>query len=265
MTYLHSIGAFVFIFGAMVGSFLNVCIARIPNEESIVHPPSHCPKCKAPIPFYCNIPLLSYALLRGRCRACGERISFRYFAVELLMGLFAVALYYRFGLSFEFLVGFIFVGALIVISFIDLAVRIVPDVISLPGILLGLTLSIIGYFMTGGPSSINPSPLSSFIGILAGGGFLLATAWVYEKVTGVEGMGGGDIKLLAMIGAFLGWPSIPVTLFFASLVGSVVGLTCMLLTGAGRRLALPFAPFLCSGAVLFIFFGEDLIQLYLPS
>jgi len=104
------------------------------------------------------------------------------------------------------------------------------------------------------------------IGILAGGGFLLATAWIYEKITGVEGMGGGDIKLLAMIGAFLGWPSIPVTLFFASLVGSVVGLTCMLLTGAGRRLALPFAPFLCSGAILFIFFGNDLIQFYLyPS
>ena len=100
------------------------------------------------------------------------------------------------------------------------------------------------------------------LGTLAGGGFLLATAWIYEKVTGVEGMGGGDIKLLAMIGAFLGWPSIPITLFFASLVGSVVGIACMVATGAGRRLALPFAPFLCSGALLFIFFGKDLIQFY---
>jgi len=255
---------FVFIFGAIVGSFLNVCIARIPNGESIIHPPSHCPKCKGRIPFYCNIPLLSYLFLRGRCRSCGERIAPRYFFVELLTGLFAVALYYRFGLGFEFLVGFVFVAALIAISFIDLDVRIVPDVISLPGIVLGLLVSLGGYFFVGPKDALIPTPLSSIIGIIAGGGFLLATAWIYEKLTGVEGMGGGDIKLLAMIGAFLGWPSIPVTLFFASLVGSVVGLTCMLLTGAGRRLALPFAPFLCSGAVLFIFFGEELIQLYLP-
>ena len=254
-----------FIFGATIGSFLNVCIGRIPNGESIIHPPSHCVHCQSPIAFYDNIPLISYLVLRGRCRACAERISPRYFLVELLMGLLTIALYYRFGLGFDFLVGFIFVAAMIVISFIDLDVRIVPDVISLPGILLGLTLSLIAYFVNGGSSHIIPGPVSSLIGILAGGGFLLATAWIYEKLTGVEGMGGGDIKLLAMIGAFLGWPSIPITLFFASVVGSVVGLTCMLLTGAGRRLALPFAPFLCSGAVLFIFFGEDLIRLYLPS
>src|SRR6266576_865413 len=255
---------FTFALGAVIGSFLNVCIARIPNDESIVHPPSHCPKCKAPIPFYGNIPLFSYVWLRARCRSCKESISPRYFIVELLMGLLALALYYRFGLSYEFFVGFVFVAVMIVISFIDLDVRIVPDVISLPGIVLGLLLSLVGYFAIGNASGIVPSPLSSVIGILAGGGFLLATAWIYEKITGVEGMGGGDIKLLAMIGAFLGWPSIPITLFFASLVGSVVGLACMMLTGAGRRLALPFAPFLCSGALLFIFFGEDLIRFYLP-
>ncbi len=254
----------VFIFGTMIGSFLNVCIARIPREESVVSPPSHCPKCKALIPFYCNIPLLSYAFLRGRCRSCSESISARYFLVELLMGLLAVALFERFGLSFSFFVSFVFVAALVVISFIDLDVRIVPDVISLPGIVCGLLLSIIGYFLIGHHSDLVPSPVSSLIGIVAGGGFLLATAWLYEKVTGVDGMGGGDIKLLAMIGAFLGWPSIPITLFIASLLGSVVGLTCMLLTGAGRRLALPFAPFLCSGAVLFIFYGDHIINLYLP-
>src|SRR6266404_2066697 len=256
----------VFIFGAIVGSFLNVCIARIPKGASLVSPPSHCPNCKDPIRFYDNIPLVSYIFLLGRCRSCGEGISPRYFVVELLMASLAAALNYEFGLSLAFFVGFVFVAGLIVISFIDLDVRIVPDVISLPGIVLGLLLSIVGYFAIGNASGIVPSPMSSAIGILAGGGFLLATAWIYEKITGVEGMGGGDIKLLAMIGAFLGWPSIPVTLFFASLVGSVVGLTCMLLTGAGRRLALPFAPFLCSGAILFIFFGEDLIQFYLcPS
>ena len=252
----------VFIFGAMIGSFLNVCIARIPREESVVSPPSHCPKCQAAIPFYCNIPLLSYLFLRGRCRSCAESISPRYFLVELLMGLLAVALFERSGLSFSFFVSFVFVAALVVISFIDLDVRIVPDVISLPGIVCGLLLSILGYFLIGRDIDLVPSPVSSLIGIVAGGGFLLATAWLYEKVTGVDGMGGGDIKLLAMIGAFLGWPSIPITLFIASLIGSVVGLTCMLLTGAGRRLALPFAPFLCSGAVLFIFYGDYIIQIY---
>jgi leader peptidase (prepilin peptidase)/N-methyltransferase len=254
----------IFSFGAVVGSFLNVCIARIPNGESIVDPPSHCPKCKAPIPFYDNIPLVSYLFLKGRCRACGERISFRYFVVELLMASLSVALYHQFGLSLAFAVGFVFVAALIVISFIDLDVRIVPDVISLPGIVAGLVFSVVGRYVVGDPFELVPSPLSSLIGILAGGGFLLALAWAYQAFTGVEGMGGGDIKLLAMIGAFLGWPAIPLTLFFSSLAGSVVGLTAMLIKGVGRRYALPFAPFLCLGAILYLFFGGDLIRLYLP-
>ncbi len=254
-----------FIFGAMVGSFLNVCIARIPNDESIVNPPSHCPKCKAAIAFSDNVPLFSYLWLRGRCRSCSETISPRYFIVELLMGLMAVALLYRFGLSYEFLVGFIFVAAMIVISVIDLDVRIVPDVISLPGIVLGFFFSVVGYFFVAGTDDIIPTPVSSVVGILAGGGFLLATAWIYEKITGVEGMGGVDIKLLGMMGAFLGWPSVPVTLFIASVLGSIIGLLCMAITGAGRRLALPFAPFLCSGAVIHLFFSRQIIQFYLPS
>jgi leader peptidase (prepilin peptidase)/N-methyltransferase len=254
-----------FIFGALVGSFLNVCIARIPNGESIISPPSHCPKCKTPIAFYDNIPLLSYVFLRGRCRSCGARISPRYIVVELLMSLLALALFSWFGLGFSFLVSFIFVAALIVISFIDLDVRIVPDVISLPGIVIGLMFSVAGYFLFVDSPVMIPTPLSSLIGILAGGGFLLATAWAYEKFTGVEGMGGGDIKLLAMIGAFLGWPSIPITLFIASLLGSIIGIGGMLLTGAGRRMALPFAPFLCSGALIYLFYGNKIIQFYLPS
>jgi len=256
---------FAFILGALVGSFLNVCILRIPKGGSIVSPPSHCPSCKTAISFYDNIPLISYLVLRGHCRECGTRISPRYFLVELLTAALALALFDRFGLGFGFLVSFVFICALIVISFIDLDVRIVPDVISLPGILLGLSLSVIGYFIISGESTVVPSPVSSLLGILAGGGFLLATAWIYEKITGVEGMGGGDIKLLAMIGAFLGWPSIPLTLFFASLVDYVVGIACMLATGAGRRLALPFAPFLCSGALVYLFFGDALIHFYLPS
>lgn len=256
--------ALVFIFGTIVGSFLNVCIGRIPNEESVVFPPSHCPQCKAPIAFYDNLPLLSYLWLRGKCRACHERISPRYFIVELLTGLVALALYFRFGLSYTFVVSFVFAAAMIVISFIDLDVRIVPDVISLPGIIVGLVFSVVGYFVFTDAFEIIPNPLSSLTGILVGGGFLLATAWIYEKVTGVDGMGGGDIKLLAMIGAFLGWPSIPVTLFVASVLGSVIGVGLMLATGAGRRLALPFAPFLCSGALIYLFYGEALIRFYLP-
>src|SRR5688572_9909604 len=252
----------VFIFGAIVGSFLNVCISRIPKGESVIHPPSHCPKCRAPIPFFYNIPLLSYLLLRGRCCSCGERISFRYFAVELLMASLAVLLLYQFGLGLAFVVGFVFVAALIVISFIDLDVRIVPDVISLPGIVIGLVFSVIGHYFIRDSLDVVPTPLGSLVGVLAGGGFLLAVAWIYEKFTGVEGMGGGDIKLLAMIGAFLGGPSIPLTLFFSSLGGSIIGLSIMLVKGVDRRYALPFAPFLCLGALVYLFFGRELIDFY---
>src|ERR671918_2449947 len=160
------IGLLTFVFGAIVGSFLNVCIARIPNDESVIHPPSHCPRCNARIRFYDNIPLISYVVLLGRCRACGERISPRYFAVELLMAALAVALYYQFGLGLAFIASFVFVAAMIVISFIDLDVRIVPDVISLPGIVVGLVLSLIGYFVIRSQSTILPSPVSSLLGIL---------------------------------------------------------------------------------------------------
>ena len=136
------------------------------------------------------------------------------------MASLAVALFYQFGLGLAFIVGFIFIAALIVISFIDLDVRIVPDVISLPGIIVGVLFAVIGHYVISDPFNIVPTPLGALIGVLIGGGFLLAVAWIYEQLTGVEGMGGGDIKLLAMIGAFLGWPSIPLTLFFSSLGGS---------------------------------------------
>lgn len=253
-----------FVFGAIVGSFLNVCIVRLPKQESLISPPSHCPSCKTPIPFYDNIPLISYLCLKGRCRSCSEIISPRYFVVELLMASIALALWHRFGPGFVFFVNFTLVAALIVITFIDLDVRIVPDVISLPGIGLGLVSSVIYRLFSMDHLSAIPSPASSFVGILLGGGTLFFIAWSYQLVTGKEGMGGGDVKLLAMIGAFLGWPSIPVTLFFASLSGSVVGLGLMLKTGVDGKYALPFAPFLCLGALLDLFFGKQLISWYLP-
>jgi len=255
----------IFLLGAIVGSFLNVCIVRIPKGGSVVHPPSHCPGCKTAIRFYDNIPLLSYIALLGRCRACGAPISPRYFLVEFLMASLAVILYYQFSFSLAFLVSFVFVAALIVISFIDLDVRIVPDVISLPGIIAGLLFSVVARYGINDPFELIPSPLNALIGVLVGGGFLLALAWVYEAFTGVEGMGGGDIKLLAMIGAFLGWTSIPFTLLFASLTGSVIGIGFIIAKGVGRRFALPFAPFLCLGALLYLFFGNELIQFYLPE
>ncbi len=261
---LPPVSLIVFIFGAVVGSFLNVCIARMPKDESVVSPPSHCPVCKTPIPFYDNIPLISYIYLRGRCRFCGERISPRYFIVEFLMASFSVLLLNRLGLGPAFFVNFVLVAALIVITFIDLDVRIVPDVISLPGIGLGLLSSVIQYLWPMGYLSNLPSPFSSLLGIIVGGGSLLLVAWVYQLFTGVEGMGGGDIKLLAMIGAFLGWPSIPVALFFASLTGSAVGLIFMLRKGVDSKYALPFAPFLCLGALLHLFFGNALMAIYLP-
>jgi leader peptidase (prepilin peptidase)/N-methyltransferase len=268
-----------FVFGAIVGSFLNVCILRLPNGESIVSPPSHCPACKTTIPFYDNIPLISYLFLRARCRFCDTKISPRYFVIELLTGAFGVALLMRFGLGPAFIETFIFVAALIVISFIDLDVRIVPDVISLPGIALGLLFSVINrlfvsaegaqawigwqaLFSTDHLSAL-PSPMSSLVGIVLGGGSLLLVAWGYQLFTGREGMGGGDIKLLAMIGAFLGWPSVPLVLFLSSLTGSVVGLLYIWLTGANGKYALPFAPFLCLGALLHLFFGTRLIGFYL--
>jgi leader peptidase (prepilin peptidase)/N-methyltransferase len=252
----------VFIFGTVVGSFLNVCIVRLAKGESLVTPPSHCPNCRKPIPFYDNVPLLSYLWLRGRCRSCKQRISPRYFWIELATGLLAVGLAHRFGIGVAFVAGFIFAAALVVIAFIDLHIRIVPDVISLPGIALGLVFSIVNHLMAGA-TGFPPPPLSSFTGILIGGGILWLVAWTYERITHTEGMGGGDIKLLAMIGAFLGWPSVPLVLFIASLTGSVVGVFLMLKKGASGKLALPFAPFLCGGALVYLFYGEEILSLYL--
>jgi len=266
MLFFHPVNMVIFIFGAIVGSFLNVCILRIPEGESVIHPPSHCPNCKAPIAFYDNIPLFSYLILRGRCRACKERISPRYCVVELLTACLAVALFYKFGLGFDFLVLFVFVAGLIVVSCIDFDHWIIPDVISLPGIVLGLSSSIVGYFGASEQFDIIPSPVSSLIGIMTGGGILWLTAVIYAKVRGREGMGGGDIKLLAMIGAFLGWPSIPVSLLLGCLTGSVFGLVLMVVKRSGFKLdlAIPFGPFLCTGTVLYLFFSNEIIGFYLP-
>jgi leader peptidase (prepilin peptidase)/N-methyltransferase len=243
-----------FIFGTLVGSFLNVCIHRLPTGESVVFPASHCPRCKQPIRPYDNIPLLSYLLLRGRCRNCSEAISSRYPLVEVLAGLAAVAAVGALGLSAHALLAFAFLCALIVITFIDYDLQIIPDAISLPGIGVGFAAALV---------LGSPSWAASLAGILLGGGLLWGVAEGYHWLTGREGMGGGDIKLLAMIGAFLGWQAVPVTLMIASLAGTMVGVALMLLQRHDRRAAIPFGPFLAVGATCALFWGDALITWYL--
>lgn len=244
---------FAFLFGAVVGSFLNVCIYRLPRNQSLVFPASHCPACAKPVAFYDNIPILSYLLLRGKCRSCGVRISWQYPAVELINGLLTLLLFLKFGLSFAFIVLFLLCSALVVVTFIDLEHQIIPDSISVGGIVVGFVVS---FFIP------RLGWLNSLLGILLGGGSLLLVAYGYQLVTKKEGLGGGDIKLLAMLGAFLGWQSIPFIIFFSSLVGSVVGVTIMLVRKKDSQLPIPFGPFLVFGALLFIFCGRQIIHWY---
>jgi leader peptidase (prepilin peptidase)/N-methyltransferase len=247
-------GIIVFLFGLCIGSFLNVCIHRIPTGKSIVHPGSSCPACGNAIRFYDNIPLLSYVLLRGRCRRCRTAISPRYPAVELLAALAAFGAYARFGMSLESLVYFIFMAALLAVTFIDLDHRIIPDVITLPGIpvffLAALLLPSISW-------------TNSLIGVIVGGGSLYLVGLVYYLLTRKEGMGGGDVKLLAMIGALVGWQGVLFTIFVASGVGTLAGLVVMGITRGNMKLKIPFGPFLAIGAVAYVFFGPRLIHWYL--
>lgn len=253
---------FVFAFGAAAGSFLNVCIRRVPEGGSIVSPGSRCPGCSTPIRFYDNVPIVSYIVLRGRCRECGAPISPEYPIVEALTAALTVLLFMRFGPSGALVVYFVFTAALIVITFIDLRLRIIPDVISLPGIALGLAASAALAF-PGGWSVLFDGVQNSVVGIVLGGGVLLSVATAYHLVTGKEGMGGGDIKLLAMIGAFLGWRGVLVTLFTGSLVGALVGGILMLFFGKDSKYAVPFGPFLALGALVYLFTGEAILGWYM--
>ena len=244
---------YIFFVGMCIGSFLNVCIYRLPLGKSIVRPASACPVCGKAIQWYDNIPLISYIILRGRCRGCQTGISFRYPVVELLCGLFALITWLQYGPGVPALIYFIFIAALLVITFIDIDHRIIPDLISLPGIGLGFLASLL---------LPQTSWTDSLIGIGVGGGSLLLIAWGYQLVTGKDGMGGGDIKLLAMIGAFLGWKGVLFTIMASSLVGTIAGIVLMLRAGKGIKMAVPFGPFLAIGAIVYIFFGPQLIDWY---
>ena len=235
------------VFGAFVGSFLNVCIYRISAVKSVVFPLSFCPNCGHSIRFYDNIPVISYLVLRGRCRDCHENISPRYPAVELITAVLSLLLFWKYGLSIQYLFAFVFAAALIVVAFIDLEHLIIPDIITLPGIPIFFLLAV--FFM-------DVSFFDSILGILAGGGGLYLIAAVYQLITKREGIGGGDIKLLAMLGAFLGWKSLLFIMFMSSLLGSFIGISIMIVRGKDLKYAVPFGPLLSLAAVAYIFLGE---------
>lgn len=241
-------GSFFFIIGTIIGSFLNVCIYRIPRKESLIFPSSRCPVCKTPIKAKENIPIISYILLRGKCPNCSSGISARYPLVESLTGAFFFIIYIFYGISFETLVSLIFISCMIVITFIDLEFQIVPDKITLPGIIAGLIFSFIMPFM---------DFKDSLLGIIIGGGILYLVAVISRG-----GMGGGDIKLSAMIGAFLGWRIALFSIFIAVMTGAFTGLFLIIIGKKKRKDPIPFGPFLALGGIIGILLGESIINFY---
>jgi leader peptidase (prepilin peptidase)/N-methyltransferase len=289
-----------FLFGLIIGSFLNVCILRIPNDESVVAPPSHCPACGAGIKPYDNIPVVSWLLLRGRCRKCKARISPQYPAVELLTGLLFVACYLMFGWSFEALKWAVFAALLVVLTVTDLRERILPDVVNFTGLGLGLLLSLFTAPVDGtagwiagrlfGSSLPQPalSLADALIGAAAASGLLWIVAEGYFRLRGREGMGLGDVKMMAMAGAFLGLQRALLTILLGSLLGTVVGsitILCLFIFGykravadraarmglgsatsirfvLARRYQLPFGTYLGAGGMATVFFGSTTLAWY---
>lgn len=244
-----SLAVSALLLGAIVGSFLNMVIARLPRKESLVLPPSHCLACMAPIRWYDNVPLLSYLWLRGRCRDCGSRIGWRYPLVEAVTGALFVLAVRQFGLTPQLVLALFLLSALVAVTAIDLEHQLIPDRITLPGITVGFLGSLVTPRLVW---------VDSLLGILVGGGILFAIIMLSGG-----GMGGGDMKLAAMMGAFLGWKLTLVALFLGALLG---GLVAMALLASGRRRRkdpVPFGPFLATGALVSLFWGEGLLRWYL--
>jgi len=238
--------------GLFIGSFLNVCIHRIPRDESIVFPASRCPKCGRAIRPWENIPVLSYLFLMGRCRGCREKISIRYPVVELLSALLAVAMLYRFGLTPSFFIYYLWACVLLVITFIDIDFQIIPDSLSIGGIVVGLVL-------------VWWLPLSytnALMGLFLGAGLLIFVIYGYYFLTGKEGMGGGDVKLLGMIGVVTGWQGVLFTIFMGSLIGTAVGVPWAFAQKKNMQAAIPFGPFLALGALIYVLWGDLFINWY---
>ena len=239
--------------GLIVGSFLNVCIHRLPRGESLIWPASHCAECSRPLAWYENVPIVSWLVLRGRCRTCGAPISGMYPLVELMTAVVFAGGVAVYGLTALLAVRLALASALVVLCMIDLRHRILPNTITLPGIAAGFASS---WFLP-------PGWLSSLIGTAAGGGILFAIAEAYHRVRGQEGLGMGDVKMLAMIGAFLGWPLMMLTLVLASFAGSAVGVALLATGRGGMQSALPFGTFLALGALVAAVAGDGVLAWYL--
>jgi leader peptidase (prepilin peptidase)/N-methyltransferase len=245
--------ALVALFGALIGSFLNVCIYRLPRGESIVWPGSHCPSCGGSIAWYDNVPVLSYLLLRGRCRTCRGPIAMRYPLVEAANAAGYVTIFWVFGASWTTILYGILFSGLLVVTGTDLTHKIIPNVVTVPGIVLGLL----------GAATVLPvGPVNALLGVVVGGGILWALAWASPYLFGKEGMGGGDIKLLAMIGAFLGWKPALLTIMIGSLSGSLIGISLIASGFMKREDYIPFGPYLVFGALVSMFFGQPLLDWY---
>jgi leader peptidase (prepilin peptidase)/N-methyltransferase len=238
--------------GLIVGSFLNVCIYRLPRRESVNWPGSHCTTCNRSLSWYENIPVVSWLVLRGRCRTCGERISVIYPIVELVTAALFVAGYAIYGWTPLLAARLAFACAMVVLFAIDLRHHLLPNVITVPGIVVGFVLSLV----------LPPGWKASLIGLIAGGGVLFAIAEGYYRLRGIEGLGMGDVKMLAMIGAFLGWKLMLVTLVLASFAGSVIGVGVIALGRGGMKAALPFGTFLAVGALTAAVVGDPIVEWY---
>jgi leader peptidase (prepilin peptidase)/N-methyltransferase len=245
--------ALVVAVGAAVGSFLNVCIYRLPLSKSVVSPPSACPNCNRTLVWYENIPIVSYLVLRGRCRTCHTAIGRQYPIVEVLTAIMFGAAWWFYGPSVLLVSRLIFGCALIVLFAIDLEHHLLPNAITLPGIVAGFILS----FFT------EPGWVSSLVGILVGGGLLYAIAEAYYRVRHEEGLGMGDVKMLAMVGAFIGWQLTFLTLMMASVAGSVIGIGLIATKRGGMKYALPFGTFLALGAAAAATVGPAILHWYL--
>jgi len=240
-------------FGALVGSFLNVCIYRLPRGESILWPGSHCPACAAPIAWYDNIPLLGYLSLFGRCRSCRSAIPIRYPVVEAANAAGYVIILAAFGLTWTAVLYCILFSALLVVTGTDLSHYMIPNVITWPGIALGLI----------GAATVLPVSLTdAFLGVAIGGGIIRFLVWASPYLLGREGMGRGDVKLVAMIGAFLGWKPALLTIMVGSLAGSIIGISLIVLGFMKREDYVPFGPYLVFGALISMFFAQPLLQWY---
>lgn len=252
MNTLPALEAIGFALGLILGSFLNVVIVRLPRGESIVTPASRCPRCRKGIGPFDNIPLLSYALLRGRCRHCRKRIPWRYPVVELTVGVLFFLLVHKSSDPVVLVSHAAFLMALVAVAWIDLDTRTIPDVVTIPGVGLGLAASLFA----------PPGLGAALLGAICGGVSLWLVGTLYERAAGVPGMGGGDVKLAAMMGAFLGVGGVFGAIFLASLAGSVFGIALIAKGQGSRRTAIPFGTFLAPSAVALLLYGDSLFRLY---